>query len=94
MPDGIFQKPIPLLCGEMVLKQGDKKTGRRLIPTRCGVTMERLPHNKFRAPCHWCSTTDAAARNSKGEMVLIYARIYRVHHLEAKPQPQLNPASA
>lgn len=56
LPDGIFQKPIPLQCGETILKQGVEKTGRRLIPTRCGVTMERLPHNKYRAPCHWCGT--------------------------------------
>lgn len=56
LPDGIFQKPVPMLCGEMILKQGVERTGRRLIPTRCGVTMERLPHNKYRAPCHWCGT--------------------------------------
>jgi choline dehydrogenase-like flavoprotein len=56
LPDGIFQQPVPMLCGEMILKQGVEKTGRRLIPTRTGVTMERLPHNKYRAPCHWCGT--------------------------------------
>jgi len=56
LPDGVFQKPVPLLCGERILKKGVEKTGRRLIPTRCGVTMERLPHNKYRAPCHWCGT--------------------------------------
>ena len=56
LPDGVFQKPVPLLCGEMILKKGVEKTGRHLIPTRCGVSMERLPGNKYRAPCHFCGT--------------------------------------
>jgi choline dehydrogenase-like flavoprotein len=56
LPDGVFQKPQPMLCGEMVLKKGVEKTGRRLIPTRAGVASERLAHNKYRAPCHYCGT--------------------------------------
>ena len=56
LPDGIFQKPQPMLCGELVLKQGVEKTGRRLIPTRAGVISERLAHNKYRAACHYCGT--------------------------------------
>src|SRR5262245_18789692 len=56
LPDGIFQKPQPLLCGERILQQGVEKTGRRLIPTRAGVISEKLAHNKYRAVCHYCGT--------------------------------------
>ena len=56
LPDGIFQKPQPMLCGEQILKQGVEKTGRRLIPTRAGVASEKLAHNKYRSPCHYCGT--------------------------------------
>ncbi len=56
LPDGIFQKPQPMLCGEMILKRGVEKTGRRLIPTRCGVTSEGVKGNRYRAACHYCGT--------------------------------------
>jgi choline dehydrogenase-like flavoprotein len=56
LPDGIFQQPQPMLCGEMILKKGVEKTGRRLIPTRAGVISEKLAHNKYRAACHYCGT--------------------------------------
>jgi choline dehydrogenase-like flavoprotein len=56
LPDGIFQKPQPMLCGEMILKKGVEKTGRRLIPTRAGVTSEGVPGNQYRAKCHYCGT--------------------------------------
>jgi choline dehydrogenase-like flavoprotein len=60
LPDGIFQKPQPMLCGETILKRGVEKTGRRLIPTRAGVTSEKgkLPTHvqKHRASCHYCGT--------------------------------------
>lgn len=56
LPDGIFQKPQPMLCGEEILKKGVEKTGRRLIPTRAGVISEKLKHNKYRAACHYCGT--------------------------------------
>ena len=60
LPDGIFQKPQPMLCGEQLLKRGVEKTGRRLIPTRAGVTSEKgklpLHVQKHRASCHYCGT--------------------------------------
>jgi choline dehydrogenase-like flavoprotein len=56
LPDGIFQKPQPMLCGEKILQKGVEKTGRRLIPTRAGVISEKLAHNKYRAACHYCGT--------------------------------------
>ena len=56
LPDGIFQKAQPMLCGERILKTGVEKTGRRLIPTRAGVTSEKgklpLAVQKHRASCH------------------------------------------
>ncbi len=56
LPDGIFQKPQPMLCGEKILQRGVEKTGRRLIPTRAGVISEKLAHNKYRSACHYCGT--------------------------------------
>ncbi len=56
LPDGIFQKPQPMLCGEKILQRGVEKTGRRLIPTRAGVISEKLSHNKYRSACHYCGT--------------------------------------
>ncbi|MBS1808517.1 MAG: GMC family oxidoreductase [Acidobacteria bacterium] len=56
LPDGIFQKPQPMLCGEKILQRGVEKTGRRLIPTRAGVISEKLKHNKYRSACHYCGT--------------------------------------
>ncbi len=56
LPDGIFQKPQPMLCGERILQRGVEKTGRRLIPTRAGVISEKLAHNKYRSACHYCGT--------------------------------------
>lgn len=58
LPDGVFQKPQPLLCGERILKGGVEKFGARLIPTRAGVSSEKekLPAHvrKHRASCHYC----------------------------------------
>jgi choline dehydrogenase-like flavoprotein len=56
LPDGIFQPPQPMLCGERILQRGVEKTGRRLIPTRAGVISQKLSHNKYRAACHYCGT--------------------------------------
>ena len=60
LPDGVFQKAQPMLCGEQILKAGVEKNGRRLIPTRAGVTSEKgkLPASvqKHRASCHYCGT--------------------------------------
>src|SRR5262245_66535137 len=44
-----------MLCCETILKRGVEKTGRRLIPTRAGVTSEGV-NNRYRAKCHYCGT--------------------------------------
>jgi choline dehydrogenase-like flavoprotein len=51
LPDSLFQRPVKLNCGEMILKKTIAKMGRHLIPNRAGVTTEGLLHNKYRAPC-------------------------------------------
>jgi choline dehydrogenase-like flavoprotein len=56
LPDGVFQTPQPMLCGERILQRGVEKTGRRLIPTRAGVISQKLSHNKYRTACHYCGT--------------------------------------
>ena len=36
LPDGIFQRPIKLNCGEQILRKAIAPMGRHLIPGRCG----------------------------------------------------------
>jgi choline dehydrogenase-like flavoprotein len=50
LPDSIFQRPVKLNCGEMMLKQAIAKMGRHLIPGRAGVTTEGVA-NKYRNRC-------------------------------------------
>jgi choline dehydrogenase-like flavoprotein len=50
LPDGIFQRPVQLNCGERILKDGIRKMGRTLIPGRAGVTTDGVA-NKYRAHC-------------------------------------------
>ncbi|HEY8548598.1 MAG TPA: GMC family oxidoreductase [Vicinamibacterales bacterium] len=50
LPDSIFQRPVKLNCGEMILKQAIAKMGRHLIPGRAGVTTDGVL-NKYRARC-------------------------------------------
>jgi choline dehydrogenase-like flavoprotein len=50
LPDSIFQRPLKLNCGEMMLKSAIAKMGRHLIPGRAGVTTEGVA-NKYRARC-------------------------------------------
>ena len=40
LPDSIFQRPVKLNCGEMMLKHAIAKMGRHLIPGRAGVTTD------------------------------------------------------
>ncbi|HXW04855.1 MAG TPA: GMC family oxidoreductase [Vicinamibacterales bacterium] len=50
LPDSIFQRPLKLNCGELILKRAIAKMGRHLIPGRAGVTTEGVA-NKYRARC-------------------------------------------
>jgi choline dehydrogenase-like flavoprotein len=51
IPDGIFQRPTKLTCGEQIFKKSIAKMGRHLIPGRAGVTTEGLLHNRYRSRC-------------------------------------------
>src|SRR5688500_363051 len=50
LPDSIYQRPIKLNCGEMLLKKAIAPMGRRLRPGRAGVTTDGVA-NKYRRPC-------------------------------------------
>ncbi|WP_291983778.1 GMC family oxidoreductase [Luteitalea sp.] len=51
LPDGIFQRPLKLNCGEVQVQRAIAKMGRRLIPGRAGVTTDGVLNNKYRARC-------------------------------------------
>jgi choline dehydrogenase-like flavoprotein len=51
LPDSIFQRPLKLNCGEIMLKRAIAKMGRQLIPGRSGVTTDGVLNNKYRARC-------------------------------------------
>ena len=51
LPDGIFQRPMKLTCGEQIFKKTVTKMGRHLIPGRAGVTTDGLVHNRYRSRC-------------------------------------------
>jgi len=51
IPDGVFQRPTKLTCGEQIFKKAIRKMDRHLIAGRAGVTTEGLVHNKYRARC-------------------------------------------
>lgn len=50
LPDSIFQRPVKLNCGEMLLKRAIAPMGRHLIPGRAGVTTDGVA-NKYRRRC-------------------------------------------
>jgi glucoside 3-dehydrogenase (cytochrome c) catalytic subunit len=50
LPDSIYQRPIKLNCGEMILRKSIKPMGRSLIPGRAGVTTDGVA-NKYRMAC-------------------------------------------
>ncbi|MFP5260720.1 MAG: GMC family oxidoreductase [Blastocatellia bacterium] len=55
LPDGKFMPPMPLTCGEHMLRRGSEKTGRRAIASRVAMlTGQPKPHMKGRAKCHFC----------------------------------------
>ncbi len=51
LPDGQFQRPLKLNCGEVALQRAIAKMGRRLIPGRAGVTTDGVLNNKYRSRC-------------------------------------------
>jgi choline dehydrogenase-like flavoprotein len=50
LPDSLYQRPIKLNCGEMMLRKAIKPMGRHLIPCRAGVTTEGVA-SKYRKAC-------------------------------------------
>lgn len=50
LPDSLYQRPIKLNCGEMLLKKAIAPMGRHLLPGRAGVTTEGVA-SKYRHPC-------------------------------------------
>ena len=51
LPDGIFQRPIKLTCGEQILRKAIKPMGRHLIAGRAGVTTDGVVTNRYRTRC-------------------------------------------
>lgn len=55
LPDGNFQPPMKLNCGEQMLRRGAQKTGRHGIPMRVAMlTAPPKPWMKKRNRCHFC----------------------------------------
>ncbi|MFY9610648.1 MAG: GMC family oxidoreductase [Blastocatellia bacterium] len=55
LPDGSFQPPMKLNCGEQMLRRGAQKTGRHGIPMRVAMlTAPPKPWMKKRNRCHFC----------------------------------------
>jgi choline dehydrogenase-like flavoprotein len=55
LPDGNFQPPMRLNCGEQLLRKGAQKTRRHGIPMRVAMlTAPPKPWMKKRARCHYC----------------------------------------
>lgn len=52
LPDSLFQRPVRLNSGEVMLRETLNKMGRCLTPYRAGVTTDGLKHNKkYRSRC-------------------------------------------
>ncbi len=63
LPDGKFQPPMDLTCGEHILKKaiaGMKDKHRRLIIGRAAILTKNIHENTpdERASCHWCGHCD------------------------------------
>jgi choline dehydrogenase-like flavoprotein len=56
LPDGQFQPPMNLTCGEQMLKRGSEKTGRPAVVSRVAmITRNNAIQQKYaRANCHYC----------------------------------------
>ena len=55
LPDGIFQKPQPMLCGETILQHGVEKTGTA-FDSDARRSDSESGNNQYRAECHYCGT--------------------------------------
>jgi choline dehydrogenase-like flavoprotein len=51
LPDSLYQRPLKLNHGEVLLKRAIAKMGRHLIPGRAGVTTDGLANHKYRFKC-------------------------------------------
>jgi choline dehydrogenase-like flavoprotein len=51
LPDSIFQRPVKLTQGEVLMKRAIAKMGRHLIPGRAGVTTDGVSSSKYRMRC-------------------------------------------
>jgi len=55
VPDGKYMPPMPLTCGEHLLRKGAEKTGRRAISMRVAMlTAQPKKFMKGRRKCHYC----------------------------------------
>jgi choline dehydrogenase-like flavoprotein len=55
VPDGNYMPPMPLTCGEHLLRKGAEKTGRRAISMRVAMlTAQPKKFMKGRRKCHYC----------------------------------------
>jgi len=55
VPDGKYMPPMPLTCGEHLLRKGAEKTGRRAISMRVAMlTGQPKKFMKGRQKCHYC----------------------------------------
>ncbi len=51
LPDSLFQRPVKLNAGEVMLRRKLAPMGRVVTPYRAGVTTEGVKHNKYRSKC-------------------------------------------
>lgn len=55
VPDGKYMPPMPLTCGEQLLRKGAQKLGRAAVTMRVAMlTGQPKPHMKGRRKCHYC----------------------------------------
>ena len=55
VPDGNYMPPMPMTCGENLLRKGAEKTGRRAISMRVAMlTSQPKAFMKGRRKCHYC----------------------------------------
>ena len=52
LPDGIFQRPLKLNCGEVQVQRAIAKMGRKLIPGRAGVTTDGVAEQRVPGALH------------------------------------------
>jgi choline dehydrogenase-like flavoprotein len=84
LPDGKFLPPVAMNCGELVLKQGVEKLGRRLIHGRCAVITKDYDG---RARCHWCGYCGRGCDSSSmfNSIVVTIPKAMRTGNLTLRP---------